>query len=133
MIKKEELRIGNIVLYKPYGNKDGEMKTIQGMLGMLVYFDRHSNESGMFHNLQPIPLTTEILEKCGFDWQERVNEDRDDIEWLCIPKMDYVTYKDGKFYIGYGFGTLDHIKFLHQLQNLFFALTGEELEIKLPL
>jgi len=81
--------------------------------------------------MHPIPLTPEILEKCGFEPHYNVNSDQDEVEWLAHSKLDYVTYKDGKFDMGYGFGSLDHIQYLHQLQNLFFSMTGEELEVKL--
>jgi hypothetical protein len=40
-----------------------------------------------------------------------------------------LNWNDGIFYlIRYGF--INHIKHVHQLQNLYFALTGEELTIK---
>jgi hypothetical protein len=124
MIKANELRIGNLVLYKPYGNRDGEMKTIQGMMGMKAYFNRHSNEGGMYHHLQPIPLTAEILERCGFNFNHYTyNWDRSQ---LSLAQSDFSpgVYEIKFIVIG------KPIERLHQLQNLYFAITGEELEIK---
>ena len=76
--------------------------------------------------VQPIPLTPEILEKCGFviDYQG-----------------DYMISFNGRvYYYGNGFIMKDFsiktklnqfpIQYLHQLQNLYFALTGEELNFK---
>lgn len=148
MIKATKLRIGNHVLYKPYGNRDGEPVTIAGMLGMKAYFNKHSNESGMFHNLEPIPLTPEILEKCGFEVKDqsftggdgkrhqvlfylspffgdfkqnrlqcRFYDDRDPLWWLVAEVGPTPT----------GLTSLTRLPYLHQIQNLFYALTGQEL------
>jgi hypothetical protein len=71
--------------------------------------------------IQPIPLTPEILEKCGFDRNcilkiyQGVN-----IEWS-YGKEVWLT-KEGE--VIYEFENTQH---LHQLQNLYFALTNEEL------
>lgn len=74
-----------------------------------------------------IPLTPEILEKAGF----------------VIPagNHSYTVVEDGvikyKFEMGFyhtfiiGNTVFSHIKYVHQLQNLYFDLTGEELEINL--
>jgi hypothetical protein len=125
MINAQHLRVGNLVLYKPYGNKDGEMKTIQGMLGMKAFFDRHSNESGMFHNLQGIPLTEDWLNKCGFvEGIERMQGCLVYINNCSVKRiMDDLVYLDDLRYIRI-------VKYLHDLQNLYFAITGNELSIQ---
>ena len=68
---------------------------------------------------EPIPLTPEILETCGFVFESGI---------------DYVIKETG-FAVYFDDGNCElanhdypvHIKHLHQLQNLFFALTGTEL------
>ena len=76
-------------------------------------------------DLPPIQLTPEILEKCGF-----VNLN---YGWT---KGDFCLFD-----FNYGKGNLNLrlnaaecplpiVKHLHQLQNLYFALTGEELIFK---
>jgi len=77
----------------------------------------------------PIPLTEEWLEKFGFEKEKTLN-----IFWawnldrLRISKLEEndicdVTYTTiGDLYLT--------IQSVHQLQNLYFALTGQELEIK---
>lgn len=114
-IKASELRIGNWV-------SNGEK-----------YFTMDSNTIYDLHNFnvpfEGILLTPEILEKSGFDYVSK---------YTC-------RIKGWAFLRSFG-GTglifhYDHdsnprnrqvtMKYLHQLQNLYFALTGGELEIKL--
>ena len=86
---------------------------------------------------KPIPLTEEWLQKFGF-------EKRDKNERWPIDSFKKVILNRGviHFYMkadgvdceignksGYSFGK-PKIKYVHQLQNLYFALTGEELTIK---
>ena len=80
--------------------------------------------SGLFLDkwqAKPIPLTEEWLVKFGF-----VKHKTTDIYPTFAKQM--FNWNDGILYIiGYGF--MNHIKHVHQLQNLYFALTGEELII----
>ena len=82
-------------------------------------------------NLNPIKLTEEILLKCGF---EKVKN-----------KIDIFEKKRLRLFIGSRGQFLAYLieedttsahyinsyEYLHQLQNLYFALTGEELKINL--
>lgn len=84
---------------------------------------------------KPIPLTEEWLEKLGFEicgynqlsWRhtEHIkNFELDGINWA---DADYPEYQ----FLNYNIGNdIFRIHYVHQLQNLYFALTGEELEIK---
>jgi len=73
-------------------------------------------------DIDPIPLTEEWLLKFGF-----VKHKTTDIYPTFAKQM--FNWNDGILYIiGYGF--MNHIKHVHQLQNLYFALTGEELVVK---
>lgn len=73
-------------------------------------------------DLKPVELTQEILLKCGFESKYF------GIKTFYNPLMEL----DHDFYLmGVDYGV--KIKHLHQLQNLYFVLTGKELEIKLPL
>jgi hypothetical protein len=77
---------------------------------------------------EPIPLTPEILEKCGFVIieQGRLCVWFEDFE-LCQLNSD--KNKLGLYWCEHYTGV--SIEYLHQLQNIYFALTGEELNIKL--
>lgn len=88
-------------------------------------------------NPYPIPLTPEILEKAGFAY---------DGTYHVHSSGDYRIYIDGygslqcKYGGGEGYNenawlqlpSAGPLKTLHQLQNLYFALVGEELQITLP-
>ena len=71
----------------------------------------------------PIPLTEEWLLKFGFE--------ECDSRIPYFRKQSLVTYKqDGIFWIDY-YNTCIELYHVHQLQNLFFALTNEELTFKI--
>lgn len=122
MINANELRIGNWVRY----HHDG------GFIDAPIF---HLTDEDV--RVLPIPLTPEILEKAGFTmsdtiWDEdylsfRANETQ--------PNEIEIKYIDNVIILGTGDSYYDveltHIKHLHQLQNLIFALTGQELEINI--
>lgn len=103
-----ELRVDNYILYKsPFGNREEK-------IGQMKRGDFSSFDERLYN---PIPLTPEWLERCGFEF---------------APSVGYYVYElpnkpQGIDSIKVGSGV-----FLHQLQNLYFALTGEELQIKMP-
>ncbi len=78
---------------------------------------------------QPIPLTPEILEKAGFDeWAKghwKMSNSSCKRGWSKEFNY-YLPYFELSTYVGNV-----KLKYVHQLQNLYFALTGEEIEIKL--
>ncbi len=88
--------------------------------------------------INPIPLTPEILESCGFEKythepgyaigsdekNERCNE-------YSKGKLSIMDWGNGFFLSNsFSFDLRIELNHLHQLQNLYFALTGKELEIK---
>lgn len=113
MIQPNELRIGNWVNYgdtnKPYKIDLGDFVEI-GMKEIdLSYFN-------------PIPLTPEILEKAGFEY-DQVTFFKNDIH--------IGEFKSGLFLHSTLNKVSPKITSVHQLQNLYFTLTGEELQIEL--
>lgn len=78
---------------------------------------------------KPIPLTEEWLVRFGFRFVERDYEGynqfiKDSFESI------YITEKNEFRYSSYKPCGYTDLKYVHQLQNLYFALTGEELTIK---
>jgi len=126
MINANELRMGSLiekdnVMYKFLSLEQNHastseyrwywVETLDGKLGH--YYYSHFN---------PIPLTPEILEKCGFAFKptgEEVYEQIWSIDGFEIWEHDSGFCHD--FHYG------GDVKHLHQLQNLYFALCGEEL------
>lgn len=102
-----------------------------------IQFDFFSNNTLMLlleESIRPIALTPEILEKAGFEIKSNtenvisvfeyddfyLNYDwryRDVFEPMVLYNKEWVCYSNP-------------IKHVHQLQNLYFALNGKELEIK---
>jgi len=132
MIQIGELRIGNLV------GLNNRVVRVESLNEGWSYFGGEQLEIGrqivllhvLFEKAEGIPLTLDWLERCGFEQKEVVNSDQDERTFWAHPKMNYYTYDGKKFDAGYGFGDLDHVKYIHQVQNLFFALAGEELTIK---
>ena len=79
-------------------------------------------------DVSPIPLTEEILLKCGFEKDYRGYFVDSYYGVVYIYKDEYDYYLD---YNDSGRESRARINNLHQLQNLYFALLDEELEIKL--
>ena len=126
MIQANELRIGN--WYDDYGNY--KQVTPNDIL--------KAWESERFW-MEPILLTPEILEKCGFEFQHIGNYIRYSSEFTFI-ELD----NDGDFYHVFikqkdttdsnicDVVILDcNVSYLHQLQNLYYALTQTELIVNL--
>jgi hypothetical protein len=121
MIAATDLRIGN------YINKQG-VGIIK--VGYSVFEDFNTYPSPI-NSYEPIPLTKEILEKCGFEEVEG-NEYYAffDLEGVRV----YIHKIDGSAFISYGYATLDAYTnnlHLHQLQNIIYALTNNEITINL--
>jgi len=140
-MKARELRIGNWVMYdRPCRihalTANPPIITIE--FGLCVVYPPFKNTEDYsehysftsIEDIEPIPITPEILEKAGFR-KEHLGQGK---MHLCISEDYFLTFYDNEVYlecndsfISLHFGC----KSLHQLQNLYFALTGEELEINL--
>src|SRR3954463_10622371 len=134
MIAATELRIGNLILF------DNEVDTIIS-LGITMA-DGRNHSRWYYERLTPIPLTPAILEDAGLI-KKRTN---DTVVAYTLELPNNVGHIDFDFYrtvrqfeifmtdnYDYGSGNLDITQthyYLHQIQNLHYALTGEELILK---
>lgn len=121
-MKAEELRIGNGVHYKGVN------------FVVLTSDDFKQLESDIeLGIIKPIHLTEEWLLKFGFEYseaREKISNGFEEWNKGSIYLGDY----NNKHYIleALDQGGIDvEVKYVHQLQNLYFALTGEELKNKL--
>lgn len=134
MIKANELRIGSLLL-------DGngllikvESIMYKGRLNVTIPSRKDIPLASInLKHCKPIPLTEEILLKCGF---------KKDVDGGLV-KNDVAVFLDKRFktnlYLQTNesslkftwFGYECNVKHLHQLQNLYFALTNQELKIEL--
>lgn len=146
VIELKELRIGNFLEYK------GEIVYVS-MLSLdiddeyedqigITKFGTSSKEMGgwnrsLVNDLKRIPLAPEWLEKFGFelngqhpnvwskDWAKELYVDQIvGLEFQTTGLLQAMVM--GNDWVAFG----RPLQFLHQLQNLYFALTGEELTIK---
>lgn len=135
-----DLRIGNLV-NSPIQNEIVKLVAIeQGNRPITLGKDGTSSFSG-FDCLEGIPLTEEWLLKFGFEKVITDTEDAYGIDYnLEVPDICYISYSDDFSCAIYGseyasknsIGAVPNwnsIKYVHGLQNLYFALTGEELTI----
>ena len=125
MIKANDLRIGNWVT--DYYGSNGTLVSIHKGGSYRVEVDETITAWGE-ENIKGIPLTPEILEKCGFE------KSSDPYGGYLSQQLENgklrIAQDDNGFYHDAGFSK-PRINHLHQLQNLYFALTGTELTIKL--
>lgn len=117
MIEAKQIRLGNV-----YNRKHGKGWTMmvidEYLLGKI--FSGDTLECSL-NNFESIPLTPLILENCGFsqnNWSEGGV-----IIYEGWAKDDVLLSKDFKL-DGHDFPSL---KYLHQLQNLYYTFTGQEL------
>jgi hypothetical protein len=115
-MEANELRIGNLIL------KNGSIYNID----TLFFVDIYDGTAINFH-LKPIHLTEEWLLRFGF---EKTMEWTYSKELLGNSKLVYYLGEKG-WSIGFkNYSDFSNLTYVHQLQNLYFALTGEELTIK---
>lgn len=112
MIQANELRVGNWI-------SNGDPIRFE-------FFMAGGNLDGDYIDYDPIPLTPEILEKCGFRlnaWGYLMQDPA--VEFgISIDSLQPINYYGSRL-------AATEIKHLHQLQNLYFALTNKELEVNL--
>lgn len=126
-MKANELRIGNYIKLLNKETTVGELFDD----GITTDLDNHSYEY-IYDLVEPIPLTEEWLLKFGFVFEDEQHHEyfgsylRDDLNGYSL----IVNKNENKFILRTDVFDLTTISYVHQLQNIFFALTGNELEIK---
>jgi len=122
-MKATELRIGNHI---KWNTTKGVVSVIDGDNDMIAINEMAERSTEEF---EPIPLTEEWLKRFGF---VKVADNC----WL-VGNGFYIDLKEGRLdsHLVYWIDVKSQddfiiIEHVHQLQNLYFALTGEELEAK---
>ena len=127
-MKQNEIRVGNwLIDPRAY---DKELNKKFGVDDS-PYFKVTARDIQFAEEYKPIPLTEEILLKCGWGKGEYYSEYIDNVSL----KQEVLGYNVNAkmLYIETNADIIEinHIHYLHQLQNLYFALTGQELEVNL--
>lgn len=128
-MKTNELRLGNWIEEESYGKRSIPMQVV-AIFEDSVYLDFEGNEGDVWEeedkNLLGIPLTEEVLKNCctkkhfGYFALKELNGN---VELQPIRGGGYNLFFAGRY--------IHPIRFVHELQNIYFILTGEELDIKL--
>ena len=133
MIDVKELRVGNLVLgYYAYNDENDQEQEITSVCRVLSIDSVGAHEYplwveaiGKANNVEEydgfvaIPLTEEWLLRFGF---EKRNDSNFWLDGFCLKAYDnefYVLTEQKRVFI----------EFVHTLQNLYFSLKGEELEL----
>ena len=136
MIQPNELRIGNALEYfveDSLAESEWILNIVDADDIVLACKDEYFNKY-----YRPIPLTPEILEKCGFEkgttewYSKKYFTDLNEVAEVMELQINLKSFRCSVFDTdleGCAM-TAKRIKYLHQLQNLHFALTGEELTFK---
>jgi hypothetical protein len=120
VMRANELRIGNWVYELRCDGKLYESQVTE--IRQFDNIDKIRCNSWMADS--PIPLAEEWLLKFGFDYDSGIAIYSKSGFDICI-NDDCTVY----FYFGEYGALYRHLEHVHQLQNLYFALTGEELTI----
>ena len=141
-MKANDLRIGNWIRY------ENKLVQVVQLSSLMILCQRDENQFLVNHEpeiFQPIELTEEILLKIGFKKERQLLSylfyldyeiDKDNIilvKYIIYPKapslLKIIASQGGNYecfeFIKRG------IKYLHQLQNAYYCLTGQELKVKL--
>ena len=122
-MEANELRISNLVLH------EGEILTIKSISKSVVSFDGR-NYWTLLKDCKPIPLTEDWLTKFGFKHTEDYFQKKSigkniTLEFAILHKRTILFDNKKKLFV-----ELKFCEYVHQAQNLYFALTGSELTLK---
>lgn len=113
-MEAKELRIGNLVIYY------GRIVSITGITEEHPFINMITADYSEWKEIEPIPLTEEWLLKSGYFKLDNNGSVHFVVKghtiWIC--NNMYLCEKNGII-----------LKYVHQLQNLYLALTNKELTI----
>jgi len=123
-MKAEELRVGNLVCECEFTDNSVWQHKVEGILDGKAYFD--NGDIWECEKLVPIPLTEEWLVRFDANQYKPV-------KGLYFIYDHTFLFENGSISL-YDPDRCVHVSnkysYVHQLQNLYFALTGEELKLK---
>lgn len=133
-MKTNELRLGNLVIYRNQIVKTTGLH--YGMFECGCPDDNNWMCTGRISEVYPIELTEEVLLKIGFEkHDESMNiyafeNERAVVVYVPNRKLLRIEGVENDVLVDRNI-RLNNIKYLHELQNAYYLLTGQELEVKL--
>ena len=127
-LKTTDLRIGNYL----YSLETSKNQIVTGIVNDSIFIHALTFDTQSIKNFKPIQLTEEWLDRLGFYSKYKSNHKMWNIFGFDLHQISDEDEDGNKipqeqiFYYAFSY----EIKYVHQLQNLYFALTGEELTIK---
>jgi len=140
-MKASELRIGNLVKYMdeylPVFAIDSEKELKEydliGVVTLPTFWNgrRMSCQGRWINQVDPIELTEELLLKFGFEVENSFAYSTGEEVAYNVFSKSFFTYNSiqDNWWLNNWVMKIQP-KYVHELQNLYFALTGEELTIK---
>ena len=146
-----EIRVGNLVYFailnivevtaiNPQKLISTSKNSISGkdeIYDMVSFKGNTASGNDRIEAFDPIPLTEEILLKCGFTKSRNIgcyDTDKDafffESDKISLT-IDFILSSSNHYYRSNPVDGAIPLKYLHQLQNLVFSVTGKELEINL--
>lgn len=147
MIQASELRIGNWVVFNDNTDRYGQVFLITGTEVQMStnyipdHWENSVKEVGIgIDSVFPIHLTPDILEQAGFE-KQLLDEGNEDEGYCYSLRLNDNKYCGLSFLSGDKNGYTEvclfpyeewfRCRYVHQLQNWYFALTGKELSLTL--
>jgi hypothetical protein len=134
MISANELRVGNLLTW------EGQYMFVKDIFQEQIFLhnlDESVSNFFSYAEVAPIPLSPEILEACGFVNENAIIGQHS----LTLGRFTFSAYEGSNRFsiqekapensLAKGIDNLT-IQYLHQLQNMVYFLTGQELTITLP-
>lgn len=129
----KELRIGNLIHFN--GSRE-EVGVVTGIVESVfdspatIYLNYRIDITTSTDKTNPIPLTEEWLLRFGFkntDTGFEIKAWRENDFNIILVGHKYAVPSSSGFF---GLVNTSHINYIHQLQNLYFAITGKELTLQ---
>lgn len=113
------LRVGNLV----YSSETQEIQKITGITEEHPYIDTITFDYLSYDEIFPIPLNDDFVIKLGF-----ISKEYNALEGIYELNGVIITNSSNGFEFNFN-GFSSKLKYVHELQNLYFALTGSELTV----
>lgn len=118
-----ELKVGNWVIYRPEGN----YCTVKSFLPKLILKGVLKEYTGTIEHIDRIEITNDKLQVCGFNIKDNkfIKKINDEICITLVASTSgyYKLYKNDEDFCD--------IKFIHQVQNAYYKITGNTLPVNL--
>ena len=125
MIKTNDLRLNNLVKW----NDSVQKITAIAFGNCLLDKNPTADYPVKITEIEPIKLTEEWIKKAGFKEIKFLNEYH--VQEKGYKYLDmiirYGVFDGHRFLFDFANGKCVNLKYVHQLQNLYFSITGEEL------